>query len=494
MHKFLKSGGFAKNLPNRQSGGITLFAGVMILILLTQMTIYAVHSGVFEQRKSGHEARQKRAFHIAESGIRAGKQFIAENAFLVSSDVDSALPDGTDGWFSASGPRWVACSTADLSDVTHPCNAEADSTRRGASYFYEFGNSMELPVNSAEYSDATDDEVEVYAVLCMLDLDPDSDPVVQGCTTVADDQDEFRWMVTLAARGRADCQGGSCNSEALITQQFGSFGPATGGDGPGAPLTTWSTVPPNGTAEIVANPNGNGVGVPVSAWLSINEDPECEGTAAIDGEGGSWATCERAEWYETMEMPEDFVCPTSNCSCGSNERRLSYAESGDMHIGIDIIEDPNFPCDLFEYTFGYDKSDYEQVKIIAKVIPNCESLGPNSSGLYWVEGTCALNGGVQVGSPNAPVFLVGAGSVTRCNGGAELFGTLFVTDAENSDAAFYGTGNCTVYGAGIVDAELDHYNGTFQIVWLGDIVDRASGGGLIGTLPGGWNDNPPVWR
>ena len=54
-------------LPRKQKGAYTMFSAVLILILLTEMIIYAVQTGVFEQRKSANEMRQKEAFHIADS-------------------------------------------------------------------------------------------------------------------------------------------------------------------------------------------------------------------------------------------------------------------------------------------------------------------------------------------------------------------------------------------------------------------------------------------
>ena len=89
----------------RQKGGITIFSGILILILLTQMLIYALQTGVFEQRKSANEVRQKRAFHIAESGIQAGKHFFAADAndeYIVQPRNDFK-PNGDDGWMSPDG-------------------------------------------------------------------------------------------------------------------------------------------------------------------------------------------------------------------------------------------------------------------------------------------------------------------------------------------------------------------------------------------------------
>ena len=47
----------AGSFPRRQNGAVTMFSAVLILLLLTEMVIYAVSVGLFEQRKSGSHQR-----------------------------------------------------------------------------------------------------------------------------------------------------------------------------------------------------------------------------------------------------------------------------------------------------------------------------------------------------------------------------------------------------------------------------------------------------
>jgi hypothetical protein len=140
------------------------------------------------------------------------------------------------------------------------------------------------------------------------------------------------------------------------------------------------------------------------------------------------------------------------------------------------------------------KTEYLDVKEDATVLPNCDLLDENSDGTYWVEGDCIVSANTQIGSPFAPVFLIAAGSLTRFNGGAEFFGTLFVTDVENSDAEFQSNGTNTIYGAGIIDGTLGRYNGTFQIVCIGDERDRPREVPELGEVPGGWTDFHTDWQ
>jgi hypothetical protein len=480
------------NLPGKQKGAYTIFSAILVLILLTELILYAVQTGVFEQRKSANEMRQKEAFHLADSALQLGKEFMLANSIFVPSTEDDILPTGgDDGWLSASGPRWLPCEASLLtaSEGTHPCYAEpADNASdfpadlRHNSYFYSFGTTdpTELPIDVGGLMASSTQDVSLHALLCMLDIDRDADPIVQGCTLDAAKQDTRYFLVTLLARGQADCNAGTCTATALVSEKIGSFGPAND-DGSGAPpLITKSTFPPTGSAEIVPNPNAGGVGVPISAWMNTNTS--CPNQVAVDPGGASWS------------------CPTPNCACANNEKRLSWSDGGgDTNLGIDLVTDDAFPCDLFYYTFGVAKDaagiDFVKYGVAKQVLSDCSSLNENSFGVYWVTGAeCRVNSNTQIGSAKAPVFLISAASSTRFAGGASLFGTLFVTDAEDANASFNAVGTMTIYGAAIVDAELAQYQGTFQIVYLDSVLDKSLQSGGFGAVAGGWTDFHQDWR
>jgi len=476
-----------------------MFTAVLILILLTEMIIYAVQTGVFEQRKSSNEMRQKQAFHLADSALQEARQFMSLNSVLVASPQVDLLPDGTDGWLSGgSAQRWLPCSS--ITDTTHPCFSESNSTLRSASYYYSFGGSNELPLSPSALGSTVDttQQVHIYALLCMLELDRTADPVVQGCTTDTDKQDSRYFMVTLAARGEADCltDGSACKSESLVSEKIGSYGPLGGEGGPGTPLVARTTVPASGTVELVPNPNGGGDGVPLSAW--VNANPSCQPDGLpFDPQSGSYATCERHEFYGVAEFPSDYKCPTSNCSCSkSDDKLLSYVDTNERIINFDIVEDTSFPCDIFEYTFGVPKTDYIKVRdsiAPSHLLSDCSGLDENSFGTYWVSGSsCMITSSVTVGSAEAPVFLISAAGTTQIHG--SIFGILFVTDAEDSSAQFTGNGKGTIYGAAIMDADMKNFNGTFQIVYLENVLNEVTDTGGFGSIQGGWTDFHASWK
>jgi hypothetical protein len=477
--------------PGRQSGLVTTFTGILILVLLTLMMFFAMRVGVFEQRVSSNEFRQKRAFHAAESGIQHAKEFFRANAQLLASSRPDTLSDGTDGWLAPDNEHWTPCSEAGLSLLegsgSHPCFAEPRPERRGNLYFWSLNGSTIVPVDSEALLPGETEAVEVEALLCVLNVDYEAEIPVQGCSTDQTLVDGSRYLITLVARGEADCvNGANCSAQALIREQVSNFGGAAGGQAPAVPLTTKNMFPPSGAAEIVANPNGGGVGVPISVWM--NKNPTCTPDgSAIDPSQGSWATCEAHEWYGMESLPDDAQCPGS-CSCAFRES-LSYTHGQEDILGIDLVADPTFPCDLFEFYFGTPRNNYESVKGFAKVLSNCDSLGPGSSGIYWISGSaCDVNANAVIGSPYAPVLLISAAGVTRMAGGATIFGVLYVSDVESSVATFESQGNNIVYGQVILDAEFGTYNGTFQVVYNENLITRVAGTGGLGNLLGGWAD------
>ena len=491
--------------PAHQRGMITTFTGVLILVLLGLMMFFAIRVGVFEQRGSANDTRQKLAFHAAESGIQHAKEFFLANYALISSGTPDLLPDLRDGWLAETAEkRWHKCSEAGL-DLTngygsHPCFGDSSPGQRSQNYYYSFDNSTNLPLDTDSILPGTTEIVGVEALLCVLEIKEDEDePIpVEGCApldqpVVAGGQaDGTHFLITILARGQADCDNGTCNAEALLSEQVASFGGAAGGQAPWVPLTTKTMFPPTGAAEVVANPNGGGIGVPSSVWM--NKNPSCTPDgSAIDPSQGSWATCELHEWYEVEKIPDDWECPGS-CSCSFQES-ISYTHGDEDILGIDLILDVDFPCDLFQFYFGVARANYEIIKGNSKVLSDCTTLGPNSFGIYWISGSeCLIGANTQVGSAKTPVLLITATTETRMAGGAKIFGILYISDVEDANASFESLGGNIIYGQVINDAKLGSYNGTFQIVWNENTVLQAAGTGGLGNVLGGWSDIHDVWE
>ncbi len=490
-----------------QAGGLTIFTGVFVLILMTLMLLYATRVGLFEQRVSGNEARQKLAFHAAESAVDQAVEYALANAGrLFSTDVQ-AIPDGSGGfrpgWFSGTGAGWASCN-GHTTKPNHPCGGEIPAT--AASFFYDdpgtaagaVSGADSLPINTGVLPANT--TARVSMVLCIID---GTNPGGGGCLGApTGPQQTLDTVAVLQAMGYgfSDCTDvtdlTTCLGEARIARPLSNYKNFSGS--PGVPLTTKSTFPPTGTAEVVGNPNGGGVGVSLTTW--VNDNPACSSGVDITS-SGSWQTCELQEWYGVDAVPGDVGCPVpGNCQCGpggnDTDYFLSWRKGQDTYIGPDIIIDDTFPCDLFEFYFGVPRNLYHIVKAGATVMSDCSTLGPASNGLIWISGPeCRINSNTQVGTAKNPVMLVSAATSTDLRGGAEIFGTLYVFDGEDINATMNSNGTNTVYGNVIVDAVIGSYQGTFQIVYADGVIANANGIGGVGSVSGGWRDfGLPAWQ
>ena len=90
------------SLPRRQQGVLTVFTGVMVLLMLTLMMIFAVRVGIGEQSVSANDVRQKLALHVAETGIQHAKEFFIANSALVASDPHRQVTR-RDRWLARTG-------------------------------------------------------------------------------------------------------------------------------------------------------------------------------------------------------------------------------------------------------------------------------------------------------------------------------------------------------------------------------------------------------
>jgi len=325
------------------------------------------------------------------------------------------------------------------------------------------------------------------ALMCVVDLtNPASDCGVGGGT--AEDEANSSLVVTLLGYGYSDCTDvtnvASCTGKATVAVPLGTDRKFAGS--PAVPLVSKSQTPLDGTFEVVGNPNGGGVGVPLTTWVDANS-----GILS----GGTWQTCEMEEWYHTPEQPEGVACTDNNCLCGpggnDTTHFLSWKKGTDTNINIDIILDPSFPPDLFEFYFGVPRAQYQTIKGSARQLNDCSTLGPGSSGIIWINGaTCTINANAVIGSPLAPVVLVSAATLTTVSGGASIFGVLYIFDDDpaGSTAELKSTGGATVYGAVIVDGGIDKLQGTFQVVFNEAVLATATGYAGVGTMNGGWRD------
>ncbi len=477
-----------------ERGGLTIFTAVLVLILMTSMLVYATRVGLFESRVSGNELRQKEAFNVAEAAVSQGIMYLLSNASVVLSSRADVFPDGSgftrDGWFAAGNIRWQPCPSTPA--ATHPCGGDVPAVT--GSYFYDTDGDTStiesLAVNTADFP--TGATARLTALLCFVDLADPAAGVCAGEPTSSTEEANASLVLTLLGYGYSDCTDPdlvtTCTGEAQVALPISNFKKLSGS--PAVPLVTKSTFPPTGTAEVVGNPNGGGIGVPLTSW--INNNPLCGPVTPITS-SGTWQTCEMQEWYHTEEYPAGTACTDNNCMCGpgGNDPRyfLSWKNATTTNIGIDIIVDPLFPCDLFEFYFGVPRTMYQVIKNQAQLYSDCSSLGPQSNGLIWISGSeCRIGGNTVVGSPNNPVVIVSAATETVLVGGNTIYGVLYIFDGEDINAQLSALAGAVGYGSVIVDGAIDQIQGTFQIVYAESVLANASGIAGLGSVNGGWRD------
>lgn len=475
---------------SRQNGGITVFTAILVLFVLTLMLLYAARVGVFEQRVSANEARQKAAFHAAEAAIEQGIEYMLSNATLVLSSSVDEFPDGNggftrDGWFALN--RWQECTSDLVDDIDHPCGGE--TPMRVGSYYYDDPDTApgtvavdSLPLAMGAF--ANDVTARLSANICFIQLGNAAGSCEDSPSDI-DEENSAYMIITMLGYGFSDCSNtadiSTCQGRATVAKPVANFKNLAGA--PVVPLTTKTAFEVTGTAEVVPNPNAGGIGVPISVWQNLNTS--CGGSTA--DLRGNWMTCEQHEWYGESQTPEGVTCGQIECKCAADEA-ISYVGGTTPFNGIDLVEDPAFPCDLFDYFFKVPRSLYQTVKNSATIVTDCNNLGSDNSGLVWVTGgSCDVTGGRVIGSPRSPVILVVA-TETKFVSGTTIYGVMYVFDGEDPNATVYAHADLTIYGALIVDAALGAFNGTFQVVYSDYVLANAAGLNGLGAVTGGWRD------
>ena len=463
-----------------QARGNTLFIVIVLLLLVSLMSLYALNVGVFEQRTSGSDVRTKLVNEVAEAGLAQGMEYFRQN----SADLKNV-----------SGGKWVKCAAT---DTTFPCGSIVETAnvikmvgavatpttvdRRSTMYYWQSGgfdfdgkNGIDgweakmLPLTGTlTMTGEFPATYGVGAVLCRVAYKAKSgDP-----TECTDDTAKMSpsSVVTLVSVGALTTEG----ARATLVQTVGSYNIVNNPPGK-PPIMAAGSVDLTGTLQVVTNPNGGGTGVPVSVWT--RKDMTKTGTPN---------TCYLDEFLrygaKTSDPPifegTTKIVTCDDCQCEST-RSLSYASSGSAQLeGIDILDvDSNsgvnrdvqaseFPCDLFENTFGVKSwSDNDsppdyfcETKIMttyknpntgalvsmgvdeaflyknsSKIIPaNATAQGlmmatqkltggyPSASlsGLVWCQTNCDIGSNQELGSPDRPVLIV-------IDGAAKIQGRVF---------------------------------------------------------------------
>ena len=335
-------------LGEKAVNGSTLLIVLMVLLLASLMSLYAVRVGLFDQRSSGNDLRAKLVQSVADAGVTQGVEHVLAN-------MDTLL--NTDA-------GWTACGA---NDTSFPCGAII-AARRPTMMYYSGGSTGAAPLDAGKFAGRLlpfPDPVAtvnnnftvvngVGMVKCRLLPQPLGSPAT--CTTGAHIAGGMYavTLVSVAAMG-----GENARATAIKTFATNTIFPDASAK---PPVMASGTIALRGGIQIVTNPNGAGPGVPVSVWTRQPLDA-----------GGTPDTCYQDEFYRTgtptwfpatsgSVTASDQILRCDNCGCGTGA--LTSGSGNTCNGGSDILANPadcgpnedvrpnEFPCDLFEHVFG----------------------------------------------------------------------------------------------------------------------------------------------
>ncbi|NUS38963.1 MAG: hypothetical protein HOQ02_08070 [Lysobacter sp.] len=344
----------------RRQSGTVLVVVVVLLLLASVLSLFALNTGIFEQRTSGNDLRAKMVSEVAEAGLAQGMEFLHQNPKYV---LDTS--------------KWTLCKST---DTTFPCGS-VPPARRGSMYYWsstgsDFDGSgtisgwegRMLPLATANLVTSVGNGAPVNygvgAVLCRVaGKTAATDPTTCTDSASASSTSVITFVSVAALPGES--------ARTTVTQAIGSFNLLNGLTS-APPILASGSVDVTGGLQVVTNPNSGGAGVPVSVWsrkaLTKTGTPNtCYYNEFLhNSAGGSNGTV-----YLDPASPNYPLC--DNCTCNGADS-LSYTNSGNkVSNGIDILQNSGlnsdytkplaagyanydvkpqeFPCDLFAQVF-----------------------------------------------------------------------------------------------------------------------------------------------
>lgn len=331
----------------RQERGNILILVVILLLLASLFTLFALNVGRFEQKTSGNDLRAKIVQEVADAGISQGVEFF-----------------NADKTVFANNDNWRLCGAA---ETAFPCGA-VPGARRGEMYAYVNANpdasladrqilEADLPLAFAQ-AGGFDVDRQVGAVLCRVAAIP---PVGGGVECTDDIADaSTTWVVTVVSKATLTGEG----SSATATQTIGAYNIFNVNTGI-PPLVASGTVAVGGGFQIVTAPDAAGTGVATSVWTRLDVDSNgTPNTCYFEEFLRQGGTSSGPGYYEGIAVCHTCTCPTGNS--------LSYGQGTVFCEGADIVDieavDANdaacptvanlsirreeFPKDMFAFLFG----------------------------------------------------------------------------------------------------------------------------------------------
>jgi len=388
----------------RRQNGTTLIVALVLLLLATLLSLFAMNVGIFAQRSSAADLRGRIIHQTLEAGLSQGIEYIKNNrttvlANMLNNPCDASadpptFPCGTVPKCATGTVNGSGCQSS-VSGVSNN-----DIARRGNMYYYfnsagpgydvngnggspDALDKASLPIGASRMTSASNGFTVNYgvgAVMCMVKKPTNATDPTECTTNTNLAQGTYLFTVTAV---------GSISGESASSTLSTSFGtsPVAPGAGAAPTVTASGTVDLNGNGTFVTNPNAAGNGMPVTVWT-----PQCVNTQGA----GTVNTCYLEDWLRasagtfTYALNSDGTTPSTVPVCSGNGNKACScsnslsAGSGNLTEGIDIlsndskgsctggnlpvagtsgctgsncksnynVDETEFPCDLFQYIFG----------------------------------------------------------------------------------------------------------------------------------------------
>lgn len=524
--------------------GSTLLVAVVILLLASLMALMAMNVGVFEQRSSGNDLRAKIVHQVAEAGLAQGFEYLMR--------ARPELLDDESLWDSCAGKTSFPCGA-----VPESMRASMWHLKAGVGGYSDAGAS---PLASALTQYMLPNPVTVPSmgsfnvaygvapVLCRV-ANPLSSTAI-NCTNDLSNASDRR-VVTFVSVAQVRGESG----RTTLTQTVASSSLLAPHEGVPTIIASGSATPP-----------GNGTLVPMPARVLADGSSDSNdlgvwtlGNARADV--GSYQVCSFGNFVadETEEgWVENRNCEGQNCSCSSPMSEALYEQDVLYDVedtctegsfgteDIHCTKKTEFPCDLFEYTFGVkawndlDVDGFCETRIARSSVelPGVDgthslypdevflytnskqifpkvgdpdrlradqtengTLGESSSGLIWCRKDCLPNNRVQIGTVAKPVLIViDSDAATNLIIHPKIIGMLFFRQADGTlvpgspdDGATVGfNGGAQVFGSVIIQGNIKTGSGSADLVGDRQVIMNLMNNDDLrqyDTLRGGWTDS-----
>jgi Tfp pilus assembly protein PilX len=359
----------------RQSG-TTLIVALVLILLATLLSLFAMNVGIFEQRTSGNDVRSRLVQQTTEAALAQGMEYFRANSAQVDKDAtlngkalwakcafdDDSFPCGTVATFAADGttPRrsTMYYFIGGTQDVNNDGNTNDNLDIRSVPLDRRINTTS--TVTTAAVGNNFQVNYGVGGLLCMVQTPvAATDPT--KCTTDPSKKSGTN-VLTLTAVG--SIAGESANT--TLTQSIAQH-PLLNNPTGKPPVVASGNVTSKGTLQIATNPNAAGPGVPVSIWSRLAADFATTGTPDTcyldeflhNPQGGA-----SPSYATNSDGSQSSVPVCARCTCPS-DGSLTSTQGNTTSAGIDLLDGADhvpggnfaikpgeFPPDLFAYIFG----------------------------------------------------------------------------------------------------------------------------------------------